>query len=559
MNTYDAIVVGSGVSGGWAAKELTEKGLKTLLLEKGRKLEHIKDYTTAFSESWQMPHRGRLDNQDVLDYHIGVRTRYAVTEESKHLFIKDSENPYQETRKFTWIRGNQTGGKSLTWGRQVYRWSDQDFEANAKEGIAIDWPLRYKDLEPWYAYVEKFVGVSGSKENWADLPDSVFQPAMEMNCVEREFTKKVRENLGIRSTIGRVAHLTAPTQEQKDLGRTSCQYRNRCIRGCPYGSYFSTQSATLPAAVRTGNLTLLNNKIVFEVIFDDTKGKATGVRVIDQETKKVEEYFAKIIFLNASAVASAWIMMQSLSKTHPNGLGNESGHLGRNLMDHHKSQRISGEFEGYQDMYYYGKRPNGLYIPRFVNRGKDKRDFLRGFGYQGSAARGITNSGDTFGADLKQNYTHLGNWNFSMMAFGETLPSEKNRFTLSKKLDKFGLPQVDFDAAWGENELKMRPAMVEEGIKMLETAGLKNIKSFATQESMPGISIHEMGTARMGHEPKTSVLNKHNQVWGANNVFVTDGASFASSSCVNPSLTYMALTARAVDYAVSELKKGNLT
>lgn len=559
-NTYDAIVVGSGISGGWAAKELTEKGLKVLMLERGRDLKHVEDYTTAQSDPWEFPHHGRVDEQTKTDYWAGVRTGYTANEEHRHMFEKDIENPYEEKRRFDWIRGYHTGGRSLMWGRQSYRWNKRDFTANGEEGIAIDWPIRYEDVAPWYDYVERFAGISGSKDGYDVLPDGIFQPAMEMNCVEREVKKGIEKNFpGRHLTIGRVAHLTAPTEEQTALGRASCQYRNRCMRGCPYGAYFSTQAATLPAAMKTGNLTLITDKIVYQVIFDDEKGKAVGVKAIDQNTKEEIEYFSKIIFLNASAINSAWIMMQSKSKTHPNGLGNTSDQLGRNIMDHHLAAGANGTWEGFEDQYYVGRRPNGIYVPRFANWGSDKRDFLRGFGYQGGAGRSRGNaSGDSFGADFKTKMTEPGPWYFGMGGFGETLPYESNRMTLTDKKDKWGLPVIEFDAAWGDNEWKMREAMVNEAANMLEAAGLKNVTTYHDKEKAPGIGIHEMGTARMGRDPKTSCLNSNNQVWGAENVFVTDGAFMVSSSCVNPSLTYMAMTARAADFAVNELKKMNL-
>jgi choline dehydrogenase-like flavoprotein len=557
--TFDAIVVGSGVSGGWAAKELTQKGLKVALLERGRDVKHIADYDTAMKEPWEFAHRGRPDKQVAKDYYVGVRTGYTANEEHRQFFEKDIDNPFDETRRFDWIRAYHTGGRSMLWGRQSYRWNERDFTANGEEGISIDWPIRYKDLAPWYEYVEKFAGISGSTENLDVLPDSHFQPAMELNCVEREVKKGIESKFpGRKMIVGRVAHLTNPTAEQKELGRGNCQFRNRCMRGCPYGAYFSTQSATLPAAVKTNNLTLINDKIVYQVIFDDKLGKAVGVKAIDQNTKEEVEYFAKIIFLNASAVNTAWIMMQSKSKTHPNGLGNASDQLGRNIMDHHLAVGASGDFEGFKDMYYYGRRPNGVYIPRFANWGTDKRDFLRGFGYQGGAYRGRQEDAQGFGEGFKKAQTLPGGWGINIGGFGETLPDESNKFTLTSKKDKWGLPVIDFDAAWGKNEWKMREAMQNEAANMLEAAGVKNVKTFHDKEKAPGIGIHEMGTARMGREAKTSVLNSNCQVWGALNVFVTDGAAMVSSSCVNPSLTYMALTARAADFAVKELKKMNL-
>ena len=559
--TYDAIVVGSGVSGGWAAKELTEKGLKVLMLERGRDIKHIEDYDTANLEPYNLPHRGRLTEQMKKDYWAGIRTGYTISEFTDKLFVKDIDHPYEETQRFDWMRAYQTGGKSLVWGRQTYRWNKRDFTANLEDGVGVDWPIRYEDIEPWYTYVEKFIGVSGEARGLDVLPDSYFQPAMEMNCVEREVRKGIERNFkGRYMTIGRAAHITQATQEQLDLGRSNCQFRNKCIRGCPYGAYFSTQAATLPAAERTGNLTLLNHKIVHEVIFDDEKQKAVGVRTIDENTHKVEEFYSKIIFLNAGAIPSAWILMQSKSKTHPNGLGNASNQLGKNIMDHHLGSGAGGSWEGFEDMFYFGKRPNGVYVPRFANWGNDKREkFIRGFGYQGGGSRGGRNTSDLIGAELKANYTKLGGWSFNLGGFGETLPDERNHFTLSDKKDQWGLPIINFDAAWRENEWNMREDMANDAAEMLEAAGVKNVNKYNNKEYAPGIGIHEMGTARMGRDPKTSVLNGHNQVWGADNVFVTDGAFMASSSCVNPSLTYMAMTARAADFAVNELKKQNLS
>jgi choline dehydrogenase-like flavoprotein len=556
-NTYDAIVVGSGVSGGWAAKELTEKGLKVAMIERGRDLKHIKDYTTATLDPWDLPHRGRPDNKAKEEYWAGVRTGYTANEDHRFMFENDKENPYEETKRFDWIRAYHTGGRSLLWGRQSYRWNERDFTANAEEGIGTPWPIGYNDLKPWYEYVEKFAGISGSKENLDVLPDSVFQPAMELNCVETEVKKSIEKGFkGRKLIIGRVAHITNPTAEQTALGRGSCQFRNRCMRGCPYGAYFSTQSSTLPAANKTGNLTLINDKIVYQVIYDDKLGKAVGVKAIDQNTKQEVEYFAKVIFLNASAVNSAWIMMQSKSSRHPNGLGNLSDQLGRNIMDHHLAVGASGDYEGFNDMYYYGRRPNGIYIPRFTNWGSDKRDFLRGFGYQGGASRNRgTQDEQGFGESYKKAQNSLGGWSFNIGGFGETLPNPENRFTLTDKKDKWGLPIVNFDAQWRDNEWKMRETMEAEAKNMLDMAGLKNVRTFHDKEKAPGIGIHEMGTARMGTDEKNSCLNKNNQVWGASNVFVTDGAAMTSASCVNPSLTYMAMTARAANFAVEQLKK----
>ena len=560
QNTFDAIVVGSGISGGWAAKELTEKGLKVALLERGRDVKHIADYTTANMDPWEFDHRGRLDEQTKKDYYVNVRTGYTANEEHRHFFEKDVDHPFKEKRRFDWIRGYHTGGRSLMWGRQSYRWNERDFTANAEEGIAIDWPIRYKELAPWYDMVERYIGVAGTREGYDVLPDGVFQPGFELNCVEEDVKKAIESNFkGRYLTIGRTAHLTAPTEEQLAAGRGSCQSRNRCMRGCPYGAYFSTQASTLPAAQKTGNLTMINDKIVYQVIYDDETQKATGVRAIDQNTKQEVEYYAKIIFLNAGSINSTWIMMQSTSKTHPNGLGNASDQLGRNIMDHHLQSGAGGSVDGYLDKYYSGRRPTGIYVPRFANWGKDKREFLRGFGYQGGASRGRgEETTETFGAEFKEAMTLPGSWRFGIGGFGETLPDESNRMILTDEKDSWGLPIIEFDAAWGDNEWKMREAMANDAAEMLEAAGLKNVQTYNNKDKAPGIGIHEMGTARMGHDPKTSCLNKHNQVWNATNVYVTDGACMTSASCVNPSLTYMALTARAAAHAVDELKKMNM-
>jgi choline dehydrogenase-like flavoprotein len=561
--TYDAIVVGSGISGGWAAKELTEKGLKVLMLERGRDIKHIEGYTTATNNPWEFPHRGRVTTQAAEEYWANMRTGYTANEEWRHHFENDSLNPYKETRGFDWIRGYHVGGRSLMWGRQSYRWNEEDYMANAKEGVGVDWPIRYKDMAPWYTYVEGFAGISGNKDGLSVLPDGNFLPPMDLNCVEKEVKARVQKAMpGRIFTIGRTAHLTAPKQLHYDLGRAACQFRNACMRGCPYGAYFSTQSATLPAAMKTNRLTLRPDSIVSEVLYDDKKGRATGVRVIDQNTKEVREYFAKIIFLNASAFGSTSILMNSKSARFPNGMGNDSDQLGRNIMDHHLAVGASGVFEGMDDQYYYGRRANGVYVPRYRNWNGDKRDYLRGFGYQGGAGRegwGRGNGMDGFGADFKESLTTPGRWTMGLGGFGEMLPDPNNRFTLSTtEKDRWGLPVLVFDAAYGENERKMRKDMMNDAAEMLEAAGVKDIKTYNDTTKNPGIGIHEMGTARMGRDPKTSVLNGNNQVHAVKNVFVTDGAAMTSASCVNPSLTYMALTARAADFAVKELKKQTL-
>lgn len=561
QNTYDAIVIGSGISGGWAAKELSEKGLKTLVLERGRDVKHG-DYPTATTESWEFAGRTRLPAAELAKQEKQARTGYTTHPASAHWFVNDLENPYSETQRFDWMRGYHVGGRSLLWGRQSYRFSDLDFEANAKEGVAVDWPIRYADIAPWYDYAERFAGISGSLENLPHLPDGQFLPPMEMNCLEKDVKRRIAESFGGRPMIiGRVANLT------KELnGRASCQYRNRCIRGCPYGAYFSSNAATLPAGYATGNLTLRPFSIVNQIIYDKDKGRATGVRIIDAETNEVIEFHAKVIFSCASAVASTFILMNSKSERFPNGLGNDSGELGHNLMDHHFKVGASGISDGFADKYFRGQRANGIYIPRFRNLNKEtaRKDYLRGFGYQGSASRLDWASSikelSHFGSKFKADLIAPGPWRFGMGAWGECLPYHANRLTLNPALrDKWGQPTVTFDCGWKENEYAMRKDMKASAVEMLEAAGLKNVTGFDdVVNSAPGNCIHEMGTARMGRDPKTSVLNKWNQVHTSPNVFVTDGACMTSAACVNPSLTYMALTARACDHAVSELKKGNL-
>jgi choline dehydrogenase-like flavoprotein len=557
MNTYDAIVIGSGISGGWAAKELTEKGLKVLLLERGRNIEHIKDYVNANKEAWDFPHRGTRTVAMEAAYPV-LKRKYALNETNLDFWVKDSECPYTETRRFDWIRGYQVGGRSLTWGRQCYRWSDFDFEANKREGISIDWPIRYSDIEPWYTYVEKFAGISGSVEGLPYLPDSHFLPPYDMTCVEKDVSVRLKEHYkGLRQMIiGRVANITVPHE-----GRPGCQFRNKCWLGCPFGGYFSTQSSTLPAAMATGNLTLRPWSIVTKILYNKDTRKATGVEVLDAETNQTIEYKAKIVFLNASTLNSAWVLMNSATDIWPDGLGSSSGELGHNLMDHHQEVGGSGIVEGYADKYYYGRRANGIYIPRFRNLPGDKRDYLRGFGYQGGAGReGYAHEVAEYsiGKEYKAALAEPGPWSMSIVGFGETLPYHDNRVTLDKtQKDKWGLPVLAMDAAMKDNELKMRKDMEQDAVEMLSAVGVKEVHSF-NAAPFPGRSIHEMGTVRMGRDAKTSVLNSWNQVWDARNVFVTDGSFMVSANCVNPSLTYMAMTARAVDHAVRELKKGNI-
>jgi choline dehydrogenase-like flavoprotein len=559
-NTYDAIVVGSGISGGWAAKELTERGLKVLMLERGFDIKHKTDYEASNKPVWDYPHRGGRTQQMIQDY-PNLKRDYPLNERNLHYWAVDKDCPYTETKRFDWFRGYHVGGRSLMWGRQSYRWCEADFEANGKEGIAVDWPIRYKDLEEWYTYVEKFAGIQGSYEKLPQLPDSHFLPAMDLNIVEKDVAARIKKHYNNARTliIGRTAHVTAPLKDSPE--RNNCQYRDMCWNGCPFGAYFSTQSSTLPAAMKTGNLTLRPFSIVTEVIYDKETKKAKGVKVLDAENNTTIEFNSKIVFLCASSFNSTWVLMNSATDIWPDGLGSSSGELGHNVMDHHFRCGANGDVEGYDDKYYFGHRPTGFYIPRFRNFGNDKRDYLRGFGYQGSASRngwGREIAEMNIGGDFKDALSEPGAWRVGATAFGEMLPYHENKISLNKNTkDKWGLPVLDMDVEIKENEMKMRVDMKEDLKEMLEIAGMKNVNTY-DNTYMPGMGIHEMGTARMGKEAKTSVLNANNQVWDCKNVFVTDGACMTSASCVNPSLTYMALTARAAAFAVEELKKGNL-
>lgn len=554
-NTYDAIVVGSGISGGWAAKELCEHGLKVLMLERGKRIDHP-NYPTTSLDPWKFEHRGRLTQADREKHHIQVR-HYSIHEENKHFYINDQENPYVEHKRYDWIRGDTLGGRSLLWGRQCYRLSDLDFEANLRDGIAVDWPIRYKDLKPWYDYVENFVGISGQAENIPHLPDGKFLPVMEFNCAEKDF-KTLLENKfpGRKMIMGRVANLT-----EEKRGRGKCQFRNRCDRGCPYGAYFSTNSSTLPAALATNNLTVVTDSLVNKIIYDEKKSRATGVEVINTQTNEVTEYYSRIIFVNASTLGTTFILLNSTSSRFPNGLGNDSDQVGRNLMDHHKGSGASAQIEGYEDKYYTGRRPNSLYIPRFQNITEKRTDFIRGYGLLGGAGRGGWSSSlfsPAIGEELKNSAQTPGPWGIQFGGYGECLPYEDNRVTLSKdKKDKWGRPALEFNCEFKENEKAMNKNMAESMAEMLDAVGYKNVKQH-NDMSYPGNANHEMGTARMGRDPKTSVLNAFNQMHAVPNVFITDGSCMTSSGCVNPSLTYMALTARACRYALEEMKKQNL-
>lgn len=556
QNSYDAIVVGTGISGGWAAKELTEKGLNTLVLERGRNVRHVLDYPTATKAPWELPYNDRLTAEELKEYPVQQRAGYTLRQSTRHWWLRDGDQPYEEAKPFDWFRGYHVGGRSIMWGRHSYRWSDLDFEANLREGIAVDWPIRYRDLAPWYDYVEKFAGISGQAEGLPQLPDGEFLPPIGLNCLENYLRQSMAEKFDRVLTPGRVANLTRP-----HMGRGSCQYRNLCMRGCPYGAYFSSNAATLPAAEKTGKMTLRPHSVVSSVIYDRELGRATGVRVIDAETLEEMEFYARIIFLNASCLNTTLILLNSTCDRFPHGLGNDSGELGHNLMDHHFRVGANATSDLYPDRYYYGRRPAGFYIPRYRNVERNDRDYLRGFGYQGGASRegwwrGVREM--AIGEELKELVTRPGQWSVGMTAFGEMLPDHRNRVWLNHdRKDKWGQPTLVIECEFGENERRMRKDMANDAAEMLEAAGFRNVTTYDNAVP-PGHGIHEMGTARMGRDPRTSVLNSWNQIHSVPNVFVTDGACMTSSACQNPSLTYMALTARAVDHAVKELNRLNL-
>ncbi|MDX1482600.1 MAG: GMC family oxidoreductase [Woeseiaceae bacterium] len=557
--TYDAIVVGSGISGGWAAKELTENGLDVLLLERGKNVEHVKDYVNARKAPWEYPHRGGRTVAMEEAYPV-LRRDYPLNEKNLDWWASDQDSPYTEIRRFDWFRGYQVGGRSLLWGRHSYRLSDFDFEANAKEGIGVDWPIRYDDIAPWYAHVERHAGISGSVEGMPQYPDGEFMPPIPLNCAEELIAERVAGSFDGKRRIvnARVANITQPLP-----GRSPCQYRNACWLGCPYGAYFSTQSSTLPAAMATNRLTLKPWSIVTELVYDEDAGRVSGVRVLDAISETSTEYNAKIVFLCASALNSTWLLMRSATDVWPEGLGSSSGQLGRNLMDHHFRAGAYGRIDdpAVNDKYYYGRRPAGFFIPRYRNVGRQERDYLRGFGYQGSASRldwrrAVRELG--VGGDFKDRMSRPGEWEIGATGFGEMLPNPDNRVTIDEsRTDKWGLPVLAIDCSIGENERLMRVDMMNDMAEMLEAGGVKDVATYE-DDYAPGMGIHEMGTARMGRDARTSVLNGWNQVWDAPNVFVTDGACMTSAANQNPSLTYMALTARAANYAVEELKRRNL-
>jgi len=559
---YDAIVVGSGITGGWAAKELCEKGLRTLVLERGRHVEHGKDYVTEWWQPWQFAHRGRGE-QELYERDYPIQSKnYAFGEATRHFFVSDREHPYvtPDDKPFRWIRGYQLGGRSLIWGRACWRWSDLDFEANRRDGHGVDWPIRYRDLAPWYGYVERFIGVSGERLGLPHLPDGEFLPAWEMNCAERVVRQGIERAFpGRRMTMTRVANLT-----RAHLGRGPCQARNQCARGCSFGGYFSSLSATLPAARKTGRLTVVTDAIVHSVIYDERKDRAVGVRVIDAHTKTAREYFGRVIFLCASTLATAQILLNSKTARFATGLANSSGEVGHNLMDHISKAGARGTVPGLEDKYVYGRRPTGTYIPRFRNlgpTGSGRLGFVRGYGIQAGASRqGWDRGADEpgLGVELKQRLREPGPWQISLQGYGECLPRHENYVDLDPaRADQWGIPLLSVHCGWSENERAIREDVKTQAAEMLEAAGCRGVETW-DDDGPPGFSVHEMGTARMGADPKTSVLNAYNQAHDVPNLFVTDGACMASSSCVNPSLTYMAITARAADHAVNELKRQNL-
>jgi len=558
---FDAIVVGSGMSGGYAAKEFCEKGYKTLVLDRGKPLTH-RQYKTEGMPPWDMEFRGKV-HQDQLDEEQSIQQKcWVLSDFTKHHFINDKENPYEQDQPFDWIRSSHVGGKSLLWARQCYRWSDLDFTANAKDGHGVDWPIRYKDIEPWYDNIEEFVGIAGSYENIPHLPDSKFLPPIELNVVEREIIKKLKKSHPDRHMIpSRTAHLTEPKQVHLELGRGQCQARNECQRGCSFGGYYSSISGSLPAAERTGNMTLTPNAQVQEVLYDEVSGKASGVRYVDTVTKKSITVTSKVVFMCASTLGTLQILMNSTSKTYPKGIGNTSGVLGHYIMDHNGGSSASGNVPGHLESYYKGRRQDSIYVARFRNVKEQDTDFLRGYGYQGWSVRSNwswnlhkTGVGEAFKNDLKM----PGGWHFGLGAIGEMLPTFENQVSLhSTKKDQWGMPLLVTNVTYGENTRKMKEDMMNSAVEMLKAAGLTDVKGRNTPET-PGIVVHEMGGACMGKDPKTSYLNKWNQSHEVSNLFVTDGASFSSGSCVNPSLTFMAFTARAVDYADKQLKSGLL-
>ena len=559
--TFDAIVIGSGISGGWAAKELSEKGLKTLVLERGKEVNHG-DYPTTMMQPWEFEHLGQI-TKEMKDANPIATKCYAFGEDSSHFFVKDAEHPYIQEKPFDWIRGYQTGGKSLLWARGTQRWSKYDFEGPARDGFDVHWPIGYDDIAPWYSHVEIFAGISGNKDGLESLPDGEFLKPHEQTCVEKHFTDQMRKHYnGARPVIiGRCAHLTDPQPIHYQQGRAKCQQRNLCQRGCPYGGYFSSNASTLPWAKMTGNMSMRNNSVVHSIIYDEKKQKAVGVKVIDTISKQEIDYFARIIFVNGSTVNTNIILLNSKSSRFPNGLGNDNGLMGKYIHFHNFETGISGEYEGFLDKKTDGIRPNGSYIPRFRNVKKQETDFLRGYASGFSASRMEITNGEGWGEELKNNLFEkkYGNWRVGSHFMGETIPKISNYVKLDETLkDQWGVPQVRIHVEMDDNDAKMVKDFKEQLTEMYTLAGFTNIKTRSRNSWNPGLDIHEMGGVIMGKDPKTSQLNEWNQLHHCKNVFVTDGACMTSNSTQNPSLTYMALTARAANHAVEEFRKGNL-
>ena len=553
-NSFDAIVVGTGMSGGWAAKELTEKGLKTLVLERGRNIRHVTDYTTALKDPWQLPHNNRKSTSADRAAQPIQSTLYLYDQSTKQHFVNDLQQPYLQAQPFNWYRGYQVGGRSLMWARHVFRYSDLDFEANLREGVGIDWPIRYADISPWYEHVERFIGASGENSGLAQLPEQILQPPFEMNALEKHIRQHMAAAFGGERKL--ICSATAVLSREHN-GRGPCQGRNQCARGCPYSAYFSSNGVTLPAAAKTGNLTLQPDSIAHSLVYDEAKNRVTGVRVIDAQTRKTTEYSARVVFLCASALNSTALLLNSRSSRFPQGMGNDSGELGHNLMDHHNGGGATATYSGLADRYYRGRRSTSMYIPRFRNVGKPEAGFKRGYGYEvytsrGSWTRGIDSA--EFGAQFKNEITRPGQWNLYIEGYGETLPYHDNRMWLSDQKDSWGMPVIQMSMSYRDNERVMAKQMMDDAVEMMTAAKLENVKGFNNPVT-PGSVIHEMGTARMGRDPKTSVLNAHNQAHAVPNLFVTDGSCMVSSPTQNPSLTYMALTARAASYAVEALKR----
>jgi choline dehydrogenase-like flavoprotein len=561
---FDAIVVGSGMTGAWVAKELCERGLKTLIIERGRNVEHRVDYMD-FVTPWEVPHRGLVSEEEKSEHYAIQSTNYAFSSTTKQWWVRDSEHPYTTPsgKPYSWIRGYHLGGRSITWQRLSYRMSDHDFNANKLDGHGVDWPIRYADLSPWYDRVERFIGVSGANEGLEQLPDGQFLPPMGLNCVEKAFKQKVEtDHPGRRITVGRCAHLTEPSAEHIALGRGPCQLRNVCERGCGYGAYFSSLSGTLPAAKKTGNLTIVTDAIVERLDYDHAKRRVSGVRVIDAKTKQGRSYQARVVFLCASTIGTAQVLLNSRSEQFPNGLANRSDAVGRYLMDHVVGIGAMGTHPGFLDRYYYGRRPTGFYLPRYINITENEGvDFVRGFGFQGHASRtGWRRAANEVGvgAEMKNRLREPGRWEVRLIGFGEMLPRADNRVTLdASRTDQWGIPLVHIDCTHGENERRIAERANRDAARMLAAAGVENVTSSSPVRS-PGDSAHEMGTARMGWDPATSVLNRHNQAHDVSNLFVADGACMSSSGTVNPSLTFMALSARAANYAADLLGSGEI-